>query len=70
MNAECLPKPPTPITLPARGLPRQPSSRASGLAILTAGLLVDVATAAVLGSVGLDHVEMRRAAAAVLGSDR
>jgi hypothetical protein len=54
-------------------LPRQPSSRASGLAILTAGLLadvVDVATAAVLGSVGPDDVEMRRAAAAVLGSDR
>ena len=65
---------PTPITLPARRATAAAIvAEASGLGILTAGLLVDVvdvATAAVLGSVGLDHVEMRRAAAAVLGSDR
>jgi hypothetical protein len=65
---------PTLITLPARRATAAAIvAEASGLGILTAGLLVDVvdvAIAAVLGSVGLDHVEIRRSAAAVWGADR
>jgi hypothetical protein len=41
-----------------------------GLSILTAALLVDVVevtTAAALGSAGLEHIEIRRIAAAVWG---
>lgn len=43
-------------------------AEASGLGLLTASLvvdLVDVSTAAILGAVGLDHVEVHRTAAAI-----
>jgi hypothetical protein len=64
---------PTPITLAARrSQAAAVVAEASGLGPLTASLLVDVVdvtTAAVLGSVGLDAVEIRRTAAA-LWSDR
>ena len=62
---------PIPITLAAR---RSQAAvivaEATGLGILTAALLVDVvdvSTAAILGSVGLDRVEIRRVAATVWG---
>ena len=60
---------PTPITLAARrSTAAALVAEASGLSILTAGLvvdLVDITTAAVLASVGLDDVEIRRTAAAI-----
>jgi hypothetical protein len=60
-----------PITLAARRSQAAAAvAEASGLGILTAGLLVDVvdlATAAILGSVGLDAVEIRRTAAVIWG---
>jgi hypothetical protein len=61
---------------PHRGMCAHPASRcsavaeASGLGVLTASLLVDVVdltTAAILGSVGLDTVEVRRTAAVIWG---
>jgi hypothetical protein len=61
----------TPITLAARRAAAV-VAEASGLGLLTASLLVDVVdvmTAAALGSVGLDAVEIRRTAAAIWGSD-
>ena len=62
---------PTPITLAARrATAAAVVAEASGLGILTASLLVDVVdltTAAILGSVGLDAVEIRRTAAAIWG---
>jgi hypothetical protein len=62
---------PTPITLPARRATAAAIvAEASGLGILTATLLidvVDVVTAGALGSVGLDHVEIRRVAATLWG---
>jgi hypothetical protein len=65
---------PTPITLAARRMTAAAVvAEASGLGTLTASLLVDVVditTAATLGSVGLDAVEIRRAAAAIWGARR
>jgi hypothetical protein len=62
---------PTPITLAARRSQAAAIvAEVSGLGILSAALLVDVAdvaTAAILGTVGLDHVEIRRVAAALWG---
>jgi hypothetical protein len=62
---------PTPITLSGRRATAAAIvAEASGLGILTASLLVDVidvVTAGALGSVGLDHVEVRRVAAALWG---
>ena len=62
---------PTPITLPARRATAAAIvAEASGLGNLTAGLMVDVldvVTASALGSVGLDHVEIRQVAAALWG---
>ena len=62
---------PTPITLAARRITAAAVvAEASGLGILTASLLVDavdITTAALLGSVGLDAVEIRRTAAAIWG---
>jgi hypothetical protein len=62
---------PTPITLAARRTTAAAVvAEASGLGLLTASLLVDVVditTAATLGSVGLDAIEIRRAAAAIWG---
>jgi hypothetical protein len=61
----------TPITLAARRATAAAIvAEASGLGILTAALvvdLVDVTTAAILGAVGLDHVEARQAAATIWG---
>lgn len=62
---------PTPITLAARrSAAAAIVAEASGLGLLTASLvvdLVDVSTAAILGAVGLDQIEVRRAAAAIWG---
>ena len=62
---------PTPITLSARRMTATAVvAEASGLGVLTAALLVDavdLTTAAILGSVGLDAIEIRRAAAAIWG---
>ena len=62
---------PTPITLAARrSTAAAVVADASGLGILTAALLVDlvdISTAAILGAVGLDAVEIRRTAAAIWG---
>jgi hypothetical protein len=62
---------PTPVTLAARrSQAAAVVAESSGLGLLTASLLVDVVditTAAVLGSVGLDAVEIRRTAAAIWG---
>ena len=56
------------------GMPTEHESHtdhdASGLSILTAGLvvdLIDVSTAAILGAVGLDQIEIRRTAATIWG---
>jgi hypothetical protein len=61
----------TPITLAERrSAAAAIVAEASGLGILAASLLigdVDVMTAAALGSVGLDAVEIRRTAAAIWG---
>jgi hypothetical protein len=60
---------PTPITLAARRATAAAIvAEVSGLGLLTASLvvdLVDVTTAAGLGAVGLNHIEIRRAAAAL-----
>ena len=62
---------PTPITLVARRSQAAAIvAEASGLGLLTASLvvdLVDVTTAAMLGAVGLNSIEVRRAAASIWG---
>jgi hypothetical protein len=62
---------PTPITLAERRAAAAALvGSASGLSPLTAALvvdLVDVSTAAILGHVGLDAIEVRRAAATIWG---
>lgn len=67
----CLPRTiPSPSPSLRRATAAAIVAEASGLGILTAGLLVDVldvVTAGALGSVGLDHVEIRRVAAALWG---